>query len=145
MNTRIVRGSHGVYGLLRRVQSGILDGRSTPAAAVRELRAAILADLPGLPTARQEALATEAARKGVILTALYAHALKEPVRDGKLHPLLGEHALAWSNSMRLDLMALGGNVNNEDEDTGPGSRVDPVRRLREMREDEQRAGRGNSE
>ena len=111
------RVRHGVYRVLQRLTSEVLDGREREAVAVRKLTAWILGDLPGdeEPTTRQSLLAVEAARKAVVLSKLYGHTLKKPVTRKRLHTLLGEHALAWSNSMRLDLGAVDGRGVDEGE------------------------------
>lgn len=104
--------THGGYSLLRAVTKGELDGRSAVAQAIKTMCHQLARDLgSGWATlsAQQRLLCESVATKATVLSLMVGHALSHDVveQDGKLRPPLGGHFLAWSNSLRLDLQALG--------------------------------------
>jgi hypothetical protein len=104
--------THGGYSLLRRVAVGSLDGRTRNAAAIRATRQQLAVDLGStwdeLPL-QQRLLVEQVAVKATVLGAMAEYGLASGIvdPDGKLWSPLGDHYLAWSNSLRLDLQALG--------------------------------------
>src|SRR5207249_4149235 len=79
-------------------------------AAIRQMLMAHLGDSTGEGLSVQTRLLVEqAALKAVVLRQMGAHALRHGVlqETGEPVPPLGEHYLAFSNSLRHDLLALG--------------------------------------
>lgn len=104
--------THGGYSLLRAVTKGNLDGRVAAAQAVKAICHQLARDLGSTwedLSAQRRMLCESVAAKATILSLMVGYSLGGEVmaEDGTLRAPLGKHFLAWSNSMRLDLQALG--------------------------------------
>lgn len=104
---------HGGYTILSRVSSGRLDGRGRVALSLKARCNAMVRDLgeerwENLPIAKQ-LLVERAVVKALILARMDIYALTHGIinESGHLIPPLGEDYLAFSNSLRSDLVALG--------------------------------------
>jgi len=94
------------------MREGRLDRRRLETRDYLTFRTRLVRDLgassPDGLSAQQQALALECAFKLAVLDALKRWALTRGVmRRGHLTSALAAHYLAWSNSLRLDLLALG--------------------------------------
>lgn len=131
--------THGAYAFMRRYLKGTWDRRSSEAQAVKRLAGALAEDLGGWEglTTGQRLLVDRIAVKTLVLGRIESYGLKEPVTEGgELRGLWGEHYLAYANSLRLDLQALGLRPVRGDENEGGLDAATMIQRARE-REQEQ--------
>ena len=103
---------HGAYSLLRHVAAGTLDQRTRHAAAIRIVCEQLARDLGAEweeLSVQQRLLIEQVAVKATVLGTVAVHALDRGIvdADGRLISPLNEHYLAFANSLRLDLLALG--------------------------------------
>ena len=79
-----------------------IDRRTRAGKIIRDVTAALTADIGGDPSTQERLLIQSVAVKAAKLDALQCQLL-----DGDDTDADPKHILAWSNSMRLDLVALG--------------------------------------
>ena len=105
--------THGATAVLRRLRDGDLDMRLGPGRQIREMALRLARDLGANRvddlSAQQQVLVRRVAVKEVVLRLIESYALAGNVigKNGRLVSPLAEHYLAYSNSIRLDLVALG--------------------------------------
>lgn len=98
----IPRGRHGLYvSLPRRMK---LDGRSRFGKAVTQLRKSLISDLGGDLSTQESLIVDRVVFKVLRLCSFEAHILKSQGMESERQ---SREYLAMSNSLRLDLMALG--------------------------------------
>jgi hypothetical protein len=105
--------THGAWAILR-----TLRGRATLSSSMlrklrgfeRALARELGADQPEELSLQKQILLSRVVHKALICTKMEEHSMQaEKIikADGSLIPVLGVHYLAWTNSLRLDLVALG--------------------------------------
>ena len=104
--------THGAYSLMRRVAQGKLDLRTRAGIALKALQAELAVSLGSIwqdLSSQQRLLVSQVALKALVCQQMMEYALASGVmtRRGRLITVLGKNYLAWSNSLRLDLQALG--------------------------------------
>ena len=139
---------HGGYSLM--VQAGELpERRAYLRAYLTEVREGLINDLGPLEadlTTAQVVLIDRVISKLSILRCIEEHVREKGVftKAGELGPVLSKSYLAWANSIRLDLQALGINTRAGEKFLGPleiAAEIDAENAEREAREAKQRAER----
>ena len=98
---------HGAYSLIVKA-GGAPEHRAYLRAFLAEAREGLLADLGPTPSMAQRIILDRAISKVAVLRIFEEHSAENGVFiDGQLSPVLGKNYLAYSNSLRLDLEALG--------------------------------------
>lgn len=98
----IPRGRHGLYvSLPKRMK---LDGRSRFGKAVTQLRKSLISDLGGDPSTQESLIVDRVVFKVLRLCSFESHILKTQGMESERQ---SREYLAMSNSLRLDLMAIG--------------------------------------
>jgi hypothetical protein len=97
------RKPRAVGPLSRKSSLAAVDGRTLVGRILKQVRSELVAHLGGDPSVAELLLIENAAMKSARV-ALLSQKLAE---GGEIAPGADHHVLAWSNSLRLDLMALG--------------------------------------
>ncbi len=131
----VLRGIHGLYASLP--QRMKIDGRSKFGKAILQLKTSLIADLGGEISTQQSLLVDRAVFKVLRLSSFEAFLLKSS-QEGTEKDATEKQAreyLTMSNSLRLDLCALG--LNRRMKDITPlSARLAALAREEESRQDE---------